>query len=107
MQQSRSFWTTLALLLVMVAAPFVSGAEDVAATPIVSLTAEELAAYNGQDGMPAYVAVDGKVYDVTDVPAWQGGIHQGQYEAGQDLSEIIHDQSPHGVSVLEDLPVVA
>lgn len=77
------------------------------ALPMLSLTAQELALFDGKDGMPAYVAVDGKVYDVTDVPQWQGGTHQGQYEAGQDLSEAIHNASPHGLSVLEDLPVVA
>lgn len=82
---------------------------EAAATPdaaIVSLTAEELAAYNGQDGMPAYVAVDGRVYDVTDNPAWQGGEHQGQYAAGQDLSDAIK-AAPHGEAVLADLPLVA
>jgi cytochrome b involved in lipid metabolism len=36
-------------------------------------TLEELAQFNGKDGNPAYVAVNGKVYDVTDVPAWRGG----------------------------------
>ena len=30
----------------------------------------ELAKYNGQGGQPAYVAVDGVVYDVTGVAAW-------------------------------------
>ena len=33
----------------------------------------DLAKYNGQNGNPAYVAVIGKVYDVTDSPAWTGG----------------------------------
>lgn len=73
---------------------------------IVSLTAEELAMYNGKDGKPAYVAISGKVYDVTSVPAWSGGIHQGAYEAGKDLTDIIAG-APHGTTVLENLPVVA
>ena len=37
----------------------------------------DLAKYNGQNGNPAYVAVNGKVYDVTDSPAWTGGEHHG------------------------------
>ena len=37
----------------------------------------ELAKYNGQNGQPAYVAVDGVVYDVTGVAAWAGGKHHG------------------------------
>lgn len=94
----------LVLVLMLGAMPLASAEEDVA---VVSLTVEELVKYNGKGDMPAYVAVDGIVYDVTDVPEWQGGMHQGQYEAGQDLSDIIHEVSPHGVSVLENLPVVA
>lgn len=35
--------------------------------PQLELTLEELAAYDGKDGNPAYIAVDGVIYDVTDV----------------------------------------
>jgi len=42
----------------------------------------ELAKYNGQAGQPAYVAVDGVVYDVTGVAAWADGKHHGNL-AGQ------------------------
>ena len=69
------------------------------------LTLEELAKYNGKDGQPAYVAVDGVIYDVSDKPAWKNGEHNG-YSAGQDLTEIIKTKSPHGVSKLSGLPVV-
>lgn len=69
------------------------------------LTLEELAKYNGKDGQPAYVAVDGVIYDVSDKPAWKDGEHNG-YSAGQDLTEIIKTKSPHGVSKLSGLPVV-
>jgi predicted heme/steroid binding protein len=68
-------------------------------------TLEELAQYNGKDGNPAYVAVNGKVYDVTDVPAWRGGSHQGEVVAGIDATAFI-SQSPHGASVLNGLKVV-
>ena len=69
-------------------------------------TTEELAMYNGQNGNPAYVAVDGVVYDVTDVPEWRGGDHWGRFTAGKDLTEEIKKQSPHGVGKLEGVPVV-
>jgi predicted heme/steroid binding protein/predicted small secreted protein len=69
------------------------------------LTLEELAAYNGKDGMPAYVAVDGVIYDVTDVPEWSGGDHNG-FSAGNDLTEQIKTVSPHGVAKLTGVPVV-
>lgn len=68
-------------------------------------TKEELSKYNGQNGNPAYVAVDGTVYDVTNVPQWKGGKHNG-YEAGKDLTDEIKNKSPHGVSKLNGLPVV-
>ena len=68
-------------------------------------TLEELAEFNGKDGNKAYIAVDGIVYDVTDVPPWKGGDHNG-YEAGKDLTEEIKTKSPHGVGKLEGVPVV-
>ncbi|MDT8861813.1 hypothetical protein N0O92_16490 [Alkalihalobacillus sp. MEB130] len=68
-------------------------------------TVEELSEYNGQDGNPAYVAVDGVVYDVSDIGAWEGGEHFGGVMAGADNTEKI-SASPHGTSVLENLPIV-
>ena len=71
-----------------------------------TFNAEELAKYNGKDGNPAYVAVDGKVYDVSDVPQWNGGSHAGgSLSAGMDQSEAIM-RSPHGKDVLSKLPIV-
>lgn len=66
-----------------------------------NFTKEELKKFDGQNGNPAYVAIDGTVYDVTDIPAWQGGKHHGNL-AGLDQSEAIR-KSPHGLGVLEKL----
>jgi predicted heme/steroid binding protein len=71
---------------------------------IMVFDAESLAKYNGKDGMRAYVAVDGLVYDVTDVAAWQSP-HAGRFEPGKDYSEEIK-QSPHGKKNLEGLEIV-
>lgn len=71
----------------------------------LELTLEELKQYNGKDGQPAYVAVDGIIYDVSEVEAWPAGEHNGN-EAGNDLTDVIKDRSPHGVSVLDNLPQV-
>jgi|GEM_PF-279804 len=69
------------------------------------LTTEELAAYNGKDGMPAYIAVDGVLYDVSNVLQWANGEHNG-FSAGKDLTREIMEISPHGVSRLNGIPVV-
>ncbi|MDO5062299.1 MAG: cytochrome b5 domain-containing protein [Peptostreptococcaceae bacterium] len=74
-------------------------------TEQMEFTLEELAEFNGKDGKPAYIAVDGVVYDVTDLPAWKDGGHNG-FEAGQDLTEAIKKDSPHGVAKLDGVPVV-
>ncbi|MBB1062257.1 cytochrome b5 domain-containing protein [Limosilactobacillus fastidiosus] len=69
-----------------------------------TFSAEELAKYNGQDGNPAYVAVEGTVYDVSNIPAWRNGKHHGNL-AGHDVSAAIK-RSLHMKRVLESLPVV-
>jgi predicted heme/steroid binding protein len=68
-------------------------------------TIEELAKYNGEGGRPAYVAVNGVVYDVSMNITWAGGTHFGLY-AGKDLTKQF--SSCHlGVSiVLSNLPKV-
>lgn len=74
-------------------------------TPAVkSFTLAQLAIYNGKNGQPAYIAVSGVVYDVTNAQGWKNGSHQG-VNAGQDLTSAIA-QAPHGTSVLAGLPVV-
>jgi predicted heme/steroid binding protein len=71
-----------------------------------TFTLEELSQYNGKNGQPAYVAVDGVVYDVTNVEAWKDGNHKLGLTAGNELTEEITNQSPHGKKVLEGLPIV-
>lgn len=68
-------------------------------------TLEELAEYDGLDGRPAYVAVDGLVYDFSELERWAGGEHF-DYQAGQDLTVALHEESPHGDIVLDRAPVV-
>lgn len=50
-----------------------------------NFTMEELIKYNGKNGNPAYVAVNGIVYDVTNNAAWAAATHFG-LTAGKDLS---------------------
>lgn len=70
-----------------------------------TFTKDDLQKYNGQNGQPAYVAINKTVYDLTEVQAWQAGKHHGN-RAGNDLTEILCQQSPHKDKVLKQLPVV-
>lgn len=67
-------------------------------------TKEELAEFNGENGKKAYVAVEGKIYDVTGNAHWVGGKHHGVV-AGQDVTKAIM-ASPHGTAVLAKLEQV-
>lgn len=60
---------------------------------------EDLAAANGQNGNPAWVAVDGVVYDVSASRMWKQGTHVGRHRAGADLSVELA-AAPHGTEVL-------
>ncbi|MCX8032620.1 MAG: cytochrome B5 [Thermoleophilia bacterium] len=72
---------------------------------MLKLTPAELAKYNGRGGAPAYVAYEGKIYDVSSSFLWQRGRHQAMHEAGTDLTQALA-QAPHGKEFLERFPVV-
>jgi predicted heme/steroid binding protein/uncharacterized membrane protein len=62
-----------------------------------------LAQFDGKNGKPAYVAFQGKVYDVTSSKRWPGGQHMKRHESGKDLTlEIL--AAPHGPEMLERVP---
>jgi predicted heme/steroid binding protein/uncharacterized membrane protein len=66
---------------------------------------EDLGQYDGQDGRAAYVAYDGKVFDVSGSKLWKGGMHMRRHKAGADLTADIQ-AAPHGPEVLERCPQV-
>ena len=68
-------------------------------------TLAELNKFDGKNGNPAYVAINGIVYDVTNAKGWSNGTHKNGVTAGKDLSKEINN-SPHGTSVLSGLAVV-
>ena len=72
-------------------------------TGLPVFTAVELAAYDGKNGSPAYVAVHGIVYDLSAVFA--NGMHQGIQMGGTDAT-VHFESSPHSLSILEGMPVV-
>jgi len=57
----------------------------------VVFTAAALKTYNGLNGQPAYVAIDGLVYDMSSV--FRNGTHHG-YSAGQELSGAFYSEHP-------------
>jgi predicted heme/steroid binding protein len=69
------------------------------------MTLAELAQNDGCDGRPAYVAVNGTVYDVSKSPRWQNGFHPPDHQAGRDLTEELAS-APHVRAVVERFPVV-
>lgn len=88
------------------AASVLSTVSAAPSSSLLELTANDLEKYNGKDGNPAYVAVDGVIYDVTNIPEWANGEHKNGLTAGKDLTDEIKKQSPHGLSVLEKLTIV-
>jgi predicted heme/steroid binding protein len=69
------------------------------------MTLAELAEHDGRDGRRAYIAVNGTVYDVTDSPRWENGMHPPDHQAGQDLTEEL-SMAPHVRTVIERFPAV-
>lgn len=71
-----------------------------------AISAEELAEFNGTEGKAAYVAVEGKIYDVSKSALWRTGVHMNRHHSGRDLTTDI-GAAPHGRDVLERYPQVA
>jgi len=69
------------------------------------MTLTELAVHDGCDGRRAYIAVNSKIYDVTESTRWQNGLHPPDHQAGQDLTEELA-KAPHVRAVVERFPVV-
>lgn len=67
-------------------------------------TAETLKQYNGLNGQPAYIAIDGIVYDVSDL--FMSGRHEG-CSAGQDATNEFNRERRHNDgNVLEGYAIV-
>ena len=69
------------------------------------MDSEELKRMNGKDGNPVCIAFQGKVYDVSQSPRWNTGIHMGRHSSGLDLTKEIW-AAPHGPEALDKFPQV-
>ena len=68
-------------------------------------TIDELANYDGKDGKPAYVAVEGTVYDVTNNRTWAAATHFGLVSGKNHTQEFATCHAGQQ-SILQTLPVV-
>lgn len=70
-----------------------------------NFTHDELAQYDGLGGRPAYIGVQGNVYDVSTVPEWQGAeVHGNVF--GHDLSDVTYQEAAKKYSPVSKLPVI-
>ena len=72
-------------------------------TPPKEVSPKVLSESDGKEGRPVYVAVGGKVYDVTKSKLWANGVHMGRHHAGRDLTADIQ-AAPHGPEMLARYP---
>ena len=66
---------------------------------------EELSTFDGKEGRPAYVAHQGRVFNVTESKIWKKGVHMRRHHAGKDLTTDLKG-APHGIKMLERYPQV-
>ena len=71
----------------------------------LSLTTKELAEFNGANGKPAYVAINGIIYDVSLEASWGGGTHFNLY-SGKDLTDQFAKCHGGSQEILDRLPRV-
>jgi predicted heme/steroid binding protein len=69
------------------------------------LTLEELSYFDGKEGRSAYVAYNGRIYDVTKSHLWRDGTHMVKHVAGNDLGDALKG-APHNEDRLLAMPPV-
>jgi predicted heme/steroid binding protein/uncharacterized membrane protein len=79
--------------------------DEGASTGFRTISAEELAEFNGAEGKPTYIAVQDKIYDVSKSTLWRKGLHMNRHASGRDLTAEI-TAAPHGREVLERYPQI-
>lgn len=67
------------------------------------MTRDELEGFDGREGRPAYIAFQGKIYDVGNSVFWKEGMHMKRHRAGADLTPML-SQAPHGEEKVTNMP---
>ena len=70
-----------------------------------AFTHSELAKYDGREGRPGYIGVHGNVYDVSEVPEWEGAEVHGSV-VGHDLSDVTYQEAAQKSSPDSKLPLI-
>lgn len=68
-------------------------------------TLTRLAGFDGDADSLAFIAYQGKVYDVSKSPLWKKGTHMQRHRAGNDLTHMLQ-QAPHGEEKVLAMPEV-
>jgi predicted heme/steroid binding protein/uncharacterized membrane protein len=69
------------------------------------MTTQDMQAHNETESGSILIGFKGKVYDVSDSPLWQGGVHKKRHKAGDDLTTAIAS-APHSEELLKQFPIV-
>lgn len=69
------------------------------------LTPEELASFNGKNGKPEYVAIDGVIYDVTNIDLFKKSPYN-ELMLGRDLTKEFNEYNERDLSLLSKIPNV-
>ncbi|MBM4278284.1 MAG: cytochrome B5 [Deltaproteobacteria bacterium] len=68
-------------------------------------TPGDLSRFDGSEKRPAYIAYNGKIYDVSSSKLWVEGNHVRKHLAGNDLTETLNT-APHGEEKVLRMPLV-
>jgi len=94
-----------ALFVVLVIGPKLKKKKTSPLSDTGELTIEELGAFDGEEGRPAYIAFKGIIYNVGKSKMWQNGLHMKRHQAGTDLTAIL-SQAPHEEDKVLAMPEV-
>ena len=97
--------TSTAFIATFIVGPRLSGRRAAPDPQKAEMTAEELAAFTGKEGTPAYFAYNGTIFDASGSPHWAEGSHFGKHQAGFDLTDALR-LAPHGEDRVLRLPAV-
>lgn len=71
----------------------------------INLSREEVKMYDGKAGRPAYIIVDGIVYDVTESEEWKYGRYLGA-RAGEDYTNLFKNGKEESMPILSSFKII-